>query len=519
MQGPDWNTTAIFLTWDDFGGFYDHMPPPPLDQFGLGPRVPLLIISPYARPGHISSTQYEFSSVLKFVEERFNLPTLGQRDVDANDMLDSFNFAQTPLSPSTLATRTCPSAGPLVQLGSSRMYFQSQAVGTTSPPQTVTVTNKGTDTLEISSFSTKGDYAETTTCGATLAPNGICTFTATFTPTKAGTSDGQVIITDNASDSPQTCLTFGVGYTPLSISPATLTFSPQPVGTTSPAQAVTLTNNQKTALSITSIGATGDFAETNNCPPTLNVGAACTISVTFTPLGAGSRAGTITLSDSAADSPQIVPLTGSGITQGVGLSTSSLTFSTQIVGTASAAQTVILSNTGSAPLSISNIVVSGDFAETNNCGSGLPAGGTCTLSVTFRPRTKGTETGSITIFDNGGSGSQGVSLTGTGTVVKLSNARINFGSLPVGVSSSPMTATLTNVGSAPLHFSQISFGNTNAGDFIESNDCGQAIAGGASCKISLGFKPTATGARTATLSINDDGGGSPQTIIVGGLGT
>ena len=74
MQGPDWNTTAVFLTWDDFGGFYDHVPPPPaLDEYGLGPRVPMLIISPYAQPGYISHTQYEFSSVLKFIEDRFNL--------------------------------------------------------------------------------------------------------------------------------------------------------------------------------------------------------------------------------------------------------------------------------------------------------------------------------------------------------------------------------------------------------------------------------------------------------------
>ncbi|MGH9433592.1 MAG: phospholipase C, partial [Terriglobia bacterium] len=85
MQGPDWNTSAVFLTWDDFGGFYDHVAPPPVDIYGLGPRVPLLIISPYARAGYISHTQYEFSSVLKFIEERFNVPSLTARDANAND--------------------------------------------------------------------------------------------------------------------------------------------------------------------------------------------------------------------------------------------------------------------------------------------------------------------------------------------------------------------------------------------------------------------------------------------------
>jgi len=108
MRGPDWKSTAVFLTWDDFGGFYDHVPPPQVDNFGFGPRVPLLIISPYARQGFISHTFYEFSSVLKFIEERFGLKPLTERDSEANDMLDSFDFDQRPLPPLILEQRQCP---------------------------------------------------------------------------------------------------------------------------------------------------------------------------------------------------------------------------------------------------------------------------------------------------------------------------------------------------------------------------------------------------------------------------
>jgi len=108
MQGPAWNSTAVFLTWDDCGGFYDHVPPPLLDRYGLGPRVPLLIISPYARKGFIAHTNYEFSSFLKFVELRWGLKTLAARDTQANDMTDSFNFTQQPLPPLVLQTRACP---------------------------------------------------------------------------------------------------------------------------------------------------------------------------------------------------------------------------------------------------------------------------------------------------------------------------------------------------------------------------------------------------------------------------
>jgi phospholipase C len=108
MQGPDWNSTAIFVTWDDFGGFYDHVPPPGIDQFGYGPRVPLLIISPYAKQGFISHTQYELSSFLALLETRFSLKPLTTRDATANNMTDSFNFSQTPQAPLVLTTRTCP---------------------------------------------------------------------------------------------------------------------------------------------------------------------------------------------------------------------------------------------------------------------------------------------------------------------------------------------------------------------------------------------------------------------------
>ena len=108
MNGPDWATTAIFLTWDDWGGFYDHVPPPGIDKLGLGMRVPLLIISPYAKPGNISKTQYEFASFLAFVEKRFGLSSLTNRDATANDMEDSFDFTQQPLPPFLLQTRTCP---------------------------------------------------------------------------------------------------------------------------------------------------------------------------------------------------------------------------------------------------------------------------------------------------------------------------------------------------------------------------------------------------------------------------
>jgi phospholipase C len=102
-----WKSTAIVLTWDDFGGFYDHVPPPHVDLYGLGPRVPALVISPWAKPGYIERSTLEFSSVLKMIETIFGLPSMTQRDARANNMLDVFDFTQKPLAPPVMKQRAC----------------------------------------------------------------------------------------------------------------------------------------------------------------------------------------------------------------------------------------------------------------------------------------------------------------------------------------------------------------------------------------------------------------------------
>ncbi|HEY5426438.1 MAG TPA: alkaline phosphatase family protein [Candidatus Tumulicola sp.] len=97
-KSPAWNTTAIVIVWDDWGGFYDHVPPPQLDYQGLGFRVPMLIVSPYAKPGYISHTQYEFASILKFVEDNWHLGRIGGNDERAASIIDCFDFKGQPRS-------------------------------------------------------------------------------------------------------------------------------------------------------------------------------------------------------------------------------------------------------------------------------------------------------------------------------------------------------------------------------------------------------------------------------------
>jgi phospholipase C len=99
MKSPYWRHTVLVITWDDYGGFYDHLPPPEVDRYGYGPRVPTIVISPYARRGHIDHTQYDFTSVLRMIEERFELPALTSRDRHANSLLKTLDLEQQPHPP------------------------------------------------------------------------------------------------------------------------------------------------------------------------------------------------------------------------------------------------------------------------------------------------------------------------------------------------------------------------------------------------------------------------------------
>lgn len=201
--------------------------------------------------------------------------------------------------------------------------------------------------------------------------------------------------------------------------PAGLVFSAQSLQTTSQPQTVTLTNGDK-VYSISSITLAGndpgDFAETTTCPiGSLNVGATCTLTVTFTPTAQGIRKASLTINDNAPGSPHIVNLTGN--TSTVTLSTSSLAFGTQPVGTSSSPQDVIVTNSGTTPLVFSSIIASGDFSETDKCtGAPLQPNNNCVIAVTFTPSAGIASLGSITISDNGSGSPQVVLATGTGVL-------------------------------------------------------------------------------------------------------
>jgi hypothetical protein len=341
-------------------------------------------------------------------------------------------------------------------------------------------------------------------------------------------------ITNNASGSPQGTIFFRRGTPAVSLSPTSLAFGSQHVGTPSTARTVTLSNTGNAALSMTSLAVKGtnssNFAQTNTCGRSVAAGAHCTISVTFKPSASGSRTAYLSISDNARGSPQAVTLSGTGTLTAataplVNLSATSLAFGNQSVGTTSTAQTLTLGNTGNAALNITSLALTGtnasDFALSNMCGSSVPAGSSCTISVTFTPAASGSRTASVSITDNASGSPQAVSLSGTGTaaLASLSAASLAFGNQPIDMTSTAQTVTLSNTGTAALSITGVALTGTNASDFAQSNTCGSSLAAGANCTISVTFTPAASGSRTASVSITDNASGSPQTVSLSGTGT
>lgn len=376
--------TLIVMNWDDFGGFYDHVPPPVEDIYGLGPRAPILIISPFSTPGYVSHVQTESSSVLKFIEERWGLPSLGGRDVTANDISDGLNFNQAGNPPLILNQLSCPYV-------ESSDTFGPQVVGTKSVEYNATWSNQSTKSVTFSSITTTGPFAQTNNCTtAAVNPGHFCTITFTFTPTALGTNTGSIVIT-NSVGTQTTALTgtgTGVGLSSPSLGAEYLNFGDQSVNTTSAPVAVTLTNDNTTSLTVSSVGATGAFAQTNNCVGTIASKGTCTINITFTPTVPGAVPGTLTITDNDVTGTQTIPLTGAGIS--VNTSVTSLNFGNVPIGSVSSPLPVTVTNTTSSAMPISSISIVGiqdwaEFNQTNNCPSSLPGGQSCTVEVTFAP--------------------------------------------------------------------------------------------------------------------------------------
>jgi F5/8 type C domain/Abnormal spindle-like microcephaly-assoc'd, ASPM-SPD-2-Hydin len=526
--------------------------------------------------------------------------------------------------------------GPSVVLSPTTVNFGTQGINTSNTTQTVAVSNNGTAAVNISNIVLTGTnsngLAQTNTCPTILAVNASCTITVTFVPTAVGTLNAGLTLTDNAPNSPQTLAITGTGIVPaplLTLSQTSINFSNQIVNAASTAQTVTLTNTGTDSLNMTGISLAGnnasDFAQTNNCPTTLAVNAFCTMNVTFSPGATGARTGTLTITDNAADSPQTLALSGTGVTPTAylndGFESGNLSAWTlpnsDSTGKASVETAVV--NTGTNALDLNNstgqyayeytALPGGPQAQTytrfyfrysSNISSGTPLAiarnangsnvweadldvnhhglniyfwnGVNTVStvassanvlspdtwysveiqdtqtsnghgeVWLNGSSIGTVNGDLSMsnpyarlmlynsaagdiyFDdvrvaNTYNGTIASSPTVTLPTVTLSPASVDFSIQGVGTSSSTQQVMLTNTSQVSLNMSSIAMSGTNASDFAQTNTCGSSVAPGASCTLNITFTPGATGARSANMTITDNAANSPQTVALTGVGS
>jgi uncharacterized repeat protein (TIGR03803 family) len=268
-------------------------------------------------------------------------------------------------------------AAPAVTLSASSLIFGSQLLNTTSAAQSITVTNSGKVPLIFGAgavtisgnavaFATNSDACS----NATIPVNATCSASVTFTPLVGGTSNAILTFADNAPNALQTVSIAGTGVVPIpavTLTPSSLTFPTQDAGTTSSAQPVTLTNSGPGPLNITSISATANFSETNNCGSSVPVGAACTLYVSIDPTASGTVDGTVFVSDNGYGSPQSVALSGTGADFSIGPASGS-------------SSSVAVSPGESATYSLSLTPLDGyNLAVTVAC-SGAPALAVCSAS-------------------------------------------------------------------------------------------------------------------------------------------
>jgi hypothetical protein len=418
-------------------------------------------------------------------------------------------------------------APPTDTLSLKSLTFPGTIIGVTSAAQTVTLTNSGGNPLTSIAVSVSGPFQQSNNCTTQLAGNASCAISVTYLPTAAGPQTGTLQVADILRT--QTVPLAGTGLLPpaISVNPASLTFSPQPVNTRSAPVTLTISNTGGAAMSDVGFAITGassaNFATgTTTCGATLPSGGSCIVQVTFTPTASGTANAALTVTSSTLKVQAVtVPLSGNG-QAGPGLSAApgQLTFAATAVGQTSAAQTVTISNSGEAAAAGLKLSATGPFSLTQSqCGATLGSGSSCTAGVVFSPMQEGNLSGALTISSSTMSTPATVALSGIGGlsgVLQLQPMQVAFPTTGVGTSSSPVAVTLTNTsGSAALENLALA---ASAGFRIATTTCGSSLAASARCVANVVFSPTVPGPATGALTITSSGMAAASTVPLSGMG-
>ena len=462
----------------------------------------------------------------------------------------SISHSQT-LSPIAIAlsgTGSAPAGAPAAAITPSTLSFASTAIGSTSAAQNVNVGNTGNAPLALSaiSLSNPADFTiagGTCSAGGSVAAGSSCTVSVAFRPGSgaAGARSGSLSIAHNATGSPGTVAlggTAAAAAAPVAALSGPLNFGSVNVGVTSAVQTATLSNSGNAALAIGSItsGSSEFVVSGGSCAAggAVAAGASCTVNVTLTPAAAGARAATLIVTHNAGGGQSTSSLAGTGValTPAIVVSPSALSFN-QPVATVSTAQTVTVSNSGTAPLLLGSLSLGGaqaadfQFAAGSTCAAGgsVAASSSCSVRIAFAPAAAGARSASLSITHNAGGSPASVALDGTGTAtaqpaVSLDASTLTFGAQVVASASASQSVTVSNAGAAPLVFSGITISGTAAADFTRSGSCSPSgtLAVGASCTLSLSFTPAAAGTRTATLTLASNASNGSAVLSLAGTG-
>ena len=454
----------------------------------------------------------------------------------------------------TLAGTATAAPLPAIDLGASTLAFGTVPLGSTVS-QTVTVRNIGAAPLLLNALGLTGaaaaDYTRGGTCTATsnIAVGGNCTVTLSFVPAAAGARTAVLTVASNASNTPNASVALSGDGSPLAdpvVSPTPVSAFPGTVvgSTSTTTRMVTITNPRVNPLTYTR-SITGahalDFSIAGESCATRVIpgGGACTLTLQYTPAGAGTRTGTLNIGYTgfAADpSPVGVSLALSGTaslpTPSFSIASSALSFAA-VLGTTPGSSSTLITNTGTLALSLSGLSFSGvaaaefSLAAANTCSANttLAPSTSCTLAVAYTPAAVGTSSASLSVVHNAVGSPQLITLSGTATPapqgrIALGALSLTYPATQVG-SASTQNITVQNTGDAPLTFSTFTVAGAAAADYTRGGTCSTAtpLAVAARCALAITFQPAASGSRNATLTVQSDASNGAVVITLAGVGT
>lgn len=411
-----------------------------------------------------------------------------------------------------------------LSVSQSSLSFGNVAVGTKSTDNLV-LNNTGTTDLSISLLTVTGsDFTVSgITTPKTIPAGQSVTLAITFTPTGTGHTTGSLVITSSDAANPTITVPLtGAGSSnaigQLSANPSSLSFGTVGTGTSNKKQIV-LTNSGNAAVDISSMSASGAGLAISgvNLPISLNPSQSATLTATFDPAQSGSLSGSIKIVSNAGNSPLTIEVTGSGAQAGLALTPSAYSFGTVVDGQTKS-ETVTITNTGTAALTIADVTVDGSGFSVSGLSTPvtIAAGSNTHFSVLFAPTTSGSHTGTVSIASNAPNSPNVLALTGasTGSSVNLSASpsAVSFSNVNAG-SSSSKSVTVTNGGNTSLTISQI---NVNAKNFTVSGiNTPLTLAAGQNTTMKVSFSPSTAESVTGNITLVSAQGASSVVTVSG----